>query len=285
MVTAAGNNAGQSLLSQLLQNAASSLSSTSNTASPDPDADQANSQNGPATNVTLSDSAKAILARAQEAQTVAERLQQAVDRAYGKASSNGTTPSNSLDLTETLQQIASASSQTTGSSQAAGFVPDGQIKPLVSFSNSLQVDGYTISVDADAKNGAANIVINGPNGYQAYDKVDVGGTGEVGGGAYSSSRHNNVEYLTVTDNSAAAQGVAASSSGGSTSAASAQSGSITFAVDFNTGTITAVNSNQSATAALEGTPTSAVTAAQTEQSVAAASATSHSLSAPLSSFL
>jgi hypothetical protein len=314
MVTATGSTASQSWLAQFLQGAASPTSSSSvaaaNTTS------GASGQDNPATNITLSSQAKAILAQAQEAQAVADRLQQAVDSFNGNTSNSQSTSSNS-NLDQIYQQIQSLSSNTNfqqayqqllantpqpAASQivrtlaAAGVVEPGELVPVSSFSTSLQVGGYTASVDADAQNGAANITITMPNGSQVFKKIDVGGQGMVGGQtgplpanttAGSESTQNNVDTWTFVTNNAAAEDVSASSSAGtaSASAANAQSSSITFSFDFNTGTITASQSGASLTTSSETTPETTFTATQSEQSATTAAAQPRPLSAPLSSFI
>jgi hypothetical protein len=93
-------------------------------------------QDNPATNVTLSDQAKAIIARAQADQAVADRLQQAVDQSNGKTTSNSTSQSGSLD--KIYQQISSANAQ-TGSQPN---IVDGSIYGSPSISNTEFVAKY-----------------------------------------------------------------------------------------------------------------------------------------------
>jgi hypothetical protein len=131
------------------------------------------------------------------------------------------------------------------------------IDPQLSFANSLQVGGFSISVRADAATGAYKAVVNGPDGFHYMSKGWASGGGWGGGGPFgpgmsmTGSQSGNVQYITISKNVAAATTVSASSSDiGSVSAtvASAESDQITFA-DFTTGAITATEKRLSVNAA------------------------------------
>jgi hypothetical protein len=132
-------------------------------------------------------------------------------------------------------------------STSSGGTDSAVLNPSVSFSNSLQIGGFSISVRADASSGAYATVINGPDGFHYLSKGWGSGGGWAGGGpagpgtSLSGSQGGNVQTITISRNVASEADVTASSDAGmvSASVSSAESDSITFAIDFSTGTITA----------------------------------------------
>jgi hypothetical protein len=267
MVSITANNAGSSSLAQLLQNFASSSPSSSSPPSSSPSWQSGASENsangasgqGNGVFLHLSDRAKAILARANEDQGVADRLQ-AHAHAGRRGRSDGQSNNGGPDLNQIYAQITAITAQTSDNAQTSS-----PIQPAVSFSNSLQAGDFSISATANAQDGSHSIVINGPNGFQLFDKVVgqgevVGGTGLPQGLGISWSQSGNVESITLSSNSAAAANVTETSDAGtvSASAVTAQSDQLTFAVDFSTGTISSVQSDQSVTAtAAESSPPTA----------------------------
>src|SRR5262249_59027229 len=94
--------------------------------------------------------------------------------------------------------------------------------------------------------------VNGPDGFHYMDKAWGDGGGWGGGSvpqgyAMSGSTSGNTQIITISRSVASATTVSASSDQGSITAsvASAQSESVTFAIDFSTGTITAMDTQQS----------------------------------------
>jgi hypothetical protein len=255
-ITAANSPDNQAIASFLRSNSATSAApaSTDSTKSDTPTTgDEA------ATVVDLSDRAKTILAKAQTDQVAADSLQAFIDahRAGGTNSPSGkggtddTSKSSASKIVQTYQQLTVSS---TVSVDPQALAP---VDPKVNFYNSLQVGGFSISVSANAGTGAFSAAINGPNGIQWTDQR-FGRNGEVSGGTVpkgmgmmSAQTAGNMEYITFYQTDVSAQSVTASSEAGtvSASAVSAHSASMTFAIDFSTGAIHAVQSEQSAYAA------------------------------------
>ena len=140
-----------------------------------------------------------------------------------------------------LSQINADPANSSGDTNSAA------LNPAVSFSNTLQIGGFSISVRADAATGAYATVVNGPDGFHYLSKGWGSGGGWAGGGptgpgtSLSGSQSGNVQTITISRNVAAEADVTASSGAGTVSASvsSAESDSVTFAIDFSTGTITA----------------------------------------------
>jgi hypothetical protein len=246
--------------------------STNSAASP------STTSSGPATLITLSDQAKAAAAaRAQSDQTAADNLQAYVDahRVTGNATKAAPTGS--------LQSILDANTQPTGTSPADAQPATGsskvaaivaQIKTLAnanepppfqsfvpskSLSNSLTVDGFTLTVDTNASTQFYGTALSG-NGTLVLDKhfgsedEAGGGTGAAPGVGVSTAEVNNNEALdavTVTRNIATASSASISSSSAgsiSTSSVNAQSSSFTFLVNYATGQISVEGSAASVSA-------------------------------------
>jgi hypothetical protein len=235
---------------------------------------------GPATVVTLSDPAKAA-AKAQSDQVAADHLQAYVDRVQDYAAahrnSSTTTATDSLQsILDTNTQLAAPSpagaQPATGSAKVAAIVaqihtladaneppPFQSFVPSKSLSNSLTVDGYTLTVDTNASTQFYGTALSG-NGTLVLEKHfgsedgAGGGTGAAPGVSVSYAEVDNNEALdaiTVTRNIATASSASISSSSAgsvSTSSVNAQSSSITFLVNYATGQISAVGSAASVSA-------------------------------------
>ena len=106
---------------------------------------------------------------------------------------------------------------------------------------------------ADAKTGAFTTIINGPDGLSFSDQRfgrgdEVSGSQGVGPGtAVGSYQAGNVEYVTFTQSEAASVSFSASSDAETVaaSAAAAHSYTVTFAIDFTTGSIQTTQSDVS----------------------------------------
>ena len=134
---------------------------------------------------------------------------------------------------------------------AAGGTDSATLNPAVSFSSSLQIGGFSISVRADATTGAYATTINGPGGFHYLSKGWASGSGWSGGGSVGpgmtagASQSGNVQTISISRN-VAAESDATISDGTNTASASvtsAESDNITFAIDFTTGTIAASESS------------------------------------------
>jgi hypothetical protein len=245
---------------------------------------------GPATVVTLSDQAQAAVAKSQSDQAAADRLQAYVEahRVTGAGIKTG--------ATDSLRSIFDANTQSTGA-PTAGVQPTtgskveaivAQIKaladanapqpfqsftPTKSLSNSVTVDGFTLTLSTNASTQFYGTVVSG-NGTLVYDKhfgpsdEAGGGTGAAPGVGISSAMVDNNEALdaiTITQNVATASSASVSSSSGgsvSTSSVNAQSASITFLVNYATGQISVAGSaaSVSAQSTRTGSPRSTLSA-------------------------
>ena len=231
---------------------------------------------GPATVVTLSDQAKATIARAQSDQVAADSLQAYVEahRLTGNATQAAPTGS--------LQSILDASNQspatqptdpqpTTGSKVAAIVAqittladanqppPFQPFTPNRSLSNSVTVDGFTLTLDTNASTQYYGIELSG-NGVQAFNK-HFGPSDGAGGatalppgveisGGIPNNNNEAIDAITITQNLATASSASSSSSTGpiSTSSVNAESSSITFLVNYATGQISVEQSAASLSA-------------------------------------
>ena len=131
--------------------------------------------------------------------------------------------------------------------------------PTKSLSNSVTVDGFTLTVETNASTQFYGTELSG-NGTQVYDKhfgpcdEAGGGTGAAPGVSVSTAEVDNNEALdavTVTRNMATASSASISSSSAgsiSTSSVNAQSSSITFLVNYATGQISVAGSAASVSA-------------------------------------
>jgi hypothetical protein len=251
--------------------AATSASTTSSSAAPP------SAGSGAAVFVTLSDQAKAAAAtKLQTDSDAADRLQAFVDqqRANNAATKAGAPVSlqNILETNSEATNTPPASSQPTSASKVEVIV--AQIKTLAdanepppfqpfvpskSLSNSLTVDGFTLTVETNASTQFYGTVLTG-NGTNVFDdhfgQCDEagGGSGAGPGVSISTAEVDNNEALdavTVTRNVATASSTSISSSStgsSSTSSVNAQSSSITFLVNYATGQISAVGSAASVSA-------------------------------------
>jgi hypothetical protein len=215
----------------------------------------------PATNVQLSDHVKTTLAQAKTDQALADRLQSLVEAhragnggdgvSTATAQPSGNGGNSSTDVDKAFAQLSGedAPTSTVTTNSAPIFTP---VEPARSFTNTLQAGGYSISVTANARTGAFNTLVTSSDGSGAYDIR----FGQSAGGGGSFGTHNilegdfqtgNVEYVTVGGGEAAAASVTASSAAGtaSTTVAAAQSNSVTFAIDFTTGSIETVQTQAS----------------------------------------
>jgi hypothetical protein len=235
---------------------------------------------GPATVVTLSDQAKATIAKAHSDQAAADRLQTFVEAHRV----NGTGTSTKTIATDSFQSIVDTSTQptgtqpadaqpTTGGSKVEAIVaqitaiadanepqPFQTFTPTKSLSNSVTYNGYTLTLDTNASTQYYGIELSG-NGVQAYNKhfgPSDGGGGAIelppGVGISGGIPNNNneaVDAITITQNLGTASSASTSSSSAgsiSTSSVNVQSSSITFLVNYATGQISVEQSAASVSA-------------------------------------
>jgi hypothetical protein len=241
--------AGSNLAGLLAANTPSS--SSTDQASSDATNTATSDSRGPATDVNLSDKVKAVLAEAKTNQSVAERLQAYVqsrraDNGDGAQADAG----SKTDIDKAFQQLTGGDAQAADGTQTPSQVPS-PVEPAINFSDQAQIGGFSVTVTADAKTGAFTTVINGPGGLSFSDQR-FGRSDEVSGfqglgpdQTASEYQAGNVEYITFTQDDAAAVSVAASSGSESVaaSAAAAHSYTATFAIDFITGSIQATQSD------------------------------------------
>ena len=204
----------------------------------------------------LSDKVKSILARATTDQDVADRLKAFVEAHRiddpddaSKASDGSDAKGN--DVNEAFKRLTAGSQADDSSDNFAS------VEAAHDFSNSVQFEGFTLSVAARAKDGSFRTEMVGPNGVSFFD-MRFGHSGEVTGfggltpgmGAASYQR-GNVEYITITENDAAALSTTVSTDAGtvSTNATATHSSQVTFAIDFTTGAIQATRADAWATSA------------------------------------
>ncbi len=251
-----------SIGASLVQLIAGGADTTPAATSPDSAASPGAASSGPATFVTLSDQAKAAaVARIQSDQVAAANLQAFVEA--HRLNSNGTGPAT----TATSDTSATGAPPTTGSKveaivaqidTLAGANAPQPFTPTRSLSNSVTVDGYTLTLDSNASTQSYGIELSG-NGVQAFDQHFGPGDGAAGGSGASAgvgidagNPNNNgaVDAITITRNTATASSASLSSSAGSisTSSVSAQSSSITFLVNYATGQISVEQSAESVSA-------------------------------------
>jgi len=269
-------------------NVLAQLIASSPSAPPAPDATSASTApssaatpsagSGAAVFVTLSDQAKAAAAtKVQSDSDTADRLQAFVDqqRANNASAAKAGAPVSLQNILETNSEATNtppASSQPNSASKVEVIV--AQIKTLAdanepppfqpfvpskSLSNSLTIDGFTLTVETNASTQFYGTELTG-NGTDVFDK-HFGQCDEAGGGSgagpgvsISTAEVDNNEALdavTVTRNVASASSTSVSSSStgsASTSSVNAQSSSITFLVNYATGQISAVGSAASVSA-------------------------------------
>jgi hypothetical protein len=233
----------------------SSSSSSTDPASSDAPTTATGDGRGAATTITLSDKVKAILAQAKTDQTVAERLQALVQaRRVGGAQSSQADGGSKTDIDTAFQRLTGGPAQTADSSQTPS-----PVEPAINFADHAEIGGFSVSVTADARTGAFSTLIHGPDGLSFLDKR-FGQNGEVSGGegvrpgeTIGEVQAGNVEYVTFAQSEAAAVDVSASSNSeqAAASATAAHSYSVTFAIDFTTGSIHTTQSELS-TASVKG---------------------------------
>jgi hypothetical protein len=215
---------------------------------------------------TPSDQAKAaVAAKAQSDQAAADRLQAYVEA--HRVTGTKTTATDSLQsifdtsIQPTGTQPADAQ-PTTGGSKVEAIVaqittiadanqppPFQTFTPTKSLSNSVTVDGFTLTLDTNASTQFYGVELSG-NGVQAFNKHFGPSDGAGGGTALPSgietsfgipnSNNEALDAITVTQNIATASSASISSSSAgsvSTSSVNAQSSSITFLVNYATGQI------------------------------------------------
>jgi hypothetical protein len=233
---------------------------------PNSAASPSTTSSGPAAFITLSDQAKAAAAaRALSDQTAADNLQAFVEAhrvnsdgtgptttAINDTSATGTPPTTGSKIEAIVAQIQALAD----ANQPQPFQP---FTPTKSLSNSLTVDGYTLTLDTNASTQFYGIELSG-NGVQVYDKHfgpsdgAAGGSGAIAGVGIGAGIPNNnneaLDAITITRNTATASSASLSSSTGSisTSSVSAQSSSITFLVNYATGQISVEQSAASVSA-------------------------------------
>jgi len=220
--------------------ASSTSTASTDTTTSDPTRD-------PATRVDLSDKIKDILARAGTDQDVANGLQ-----AFVESRRSGNTDRTGQDTTSSSQSSTSDVNQAF--EQLSGGTPadDGSDAPVQvgQIASGLKADGYTISAVGRASDGSFQIEIMGPDGKSFLDRR-FGTSGEFStfggigaGGSAQSYQQGNKEYVTFSQNIAAATSVSASSAAGTVSATSSgtRTNSVTFEVDFDTGAISMAQS-------------------------------------------
>jgi hypothetical protein len=230
---------------------------------------------GPATVVTLSDQAKAAAAaKAQSDQVAADSLQAYVEAHRVTANASQAAPAGSLQsiLEANTPATPPADAQPTTGSKVEAIVaqiqtladaneppPFQSFTPTKSLSNSLTVDGYTLTLDTNASTQFYGFDLSG-SGFEAVNDHFGPSDGFSGGqapppgvtlsGEYSVGNNEAEDSITVTTDVAASSTASVSSSSGSTSTSSvnAQSSSITFLVNYATGQISAEGSAASVSA-------------------------------------
>jgi hypothetical protein len=216
----------------------------------------ATSDHGAATKVQLSDQVKAILFKAESDQAAADRLQAFVTSRHGGATGSSTATTSGvakMDITRTFEKLSASSTATTDTEAAVSF------GPTHNFLTQAQFGGFSASVHANAQDGSYSIDIDGPGGVEFFDKrfgqsAEVAGFGY--GGRVPESIHGvgdwkigNVAYISFAESDAAAASASISTDTGATSASavSAHASTITFAIDFSTGSIQMTRSDAYAT--------------------------------------
>jgi hypothetical protein len=240
-------------LTQLISGGSNGASTPAAVSTDAPSASTAAStdDSGPAAFVTLSEQAKAAAAqRAVSDQAAADQLQAfvAAHRVNGSGSEQAGTQGASTQPASS-SKVAVIVAQIKTLANANEPPPFQSFTPTKSISNSLTVDGFTLTLETNASTQFYGTELTG-NGTQVYDK-HFGPSDEAGGGAGAGAgvaisreeldNNEALEAITVTRNVATANSVSTSSSAGSTSTSSvnAQSSSITFLINYATGQISA----------------------------------------------
>jgi hypothetical protein len=219
---------------------------------------------GPATFVTLSDQAKAAAAaKAESDQTAAENLQAYVEahRVNGEGTPTAATSASDTQPT-TSSKVEVIVAQIKALADANEPQPFQPFTPTKSLSNSVTVDGFTLSLSTNASTQFYGIQLSG-EGASVYNK-HFGPTAGAGGGdgvpfppgisiseGIPGNNNEAIDAITVTRNVATASSASVSSSSAgsiSTSSVNAQSSSITFLVNYATGQIAVQQSAESVSA-------------------------------------
>jgi hypothetical protein len=184
-------------------------------------------------------------------------LQAYVDAHRGKGAGTTSTPSSNSQPATGTTKVAAIVAQIKTLASANEPPPFQPFTPTKSISNSLTVDGFTLSLRTNASTQFYGTVLTG-NGTQISNDhfgPSAGFSGGGGGPGVSVSTQmvdNNeaLEAVTVSRNVATASSASVSSSAGSASISSvnAQSSSITFLVNYATGQISAAGSAESVSA-------------------------------------
>jgi hypothetical protein len=225
---------------------------------------------GAAAFVTLSEQAKqAAATKLVTDQTAADQLQAYVAAHRANANNAGSAQSLFSEATSSTTgsqpqtattgdkvQVIVAQIQTVADANAPQ--PFQTFTPTKSLSNSVTVDGYTLSLDTNASTQFYGIDLTG-NGVTAYNKHF--GPSDGGGGVTAvppgvsisiGTPGNNeaIDSITITQNVASADSASISTPSGSasTSSVNAQSSSITFLVNYATGAISVQQSALSVSA-------------------------------------
>jgi hypothetical protein len=280
-VTAATSSSSSynSILS-LLNNAASPAPANADaTSAKTAAADSSSSSGGPVDSVHLSDQAKATLARAKTDQVAADKLASFVqslrNQKHPSQTSSGKTPSSSSQTPVTFEELAgisqtsvTATRSTTnsnnappsGGDQAAADWANYRYEPKVTFSDTLQFNGFSISASANANSWNSDVQISGPDGLKAWNTIWGGGkdapTAGGGGGTnnasttFSSQIIDNKLIVTFISASAAVSETATHDASGSAaqSTAASQSSITNIVIDFETGKISATEAESSVAA-------------------------------------
>jgi hypothetical protein len=138
-----------------------------------------NDDRGAATNVQLSDSVKATLAKAKTDQALADQLQNLVEAqrtgSTATLSPAGNGSKTDSDIDRAFEQLSGGNTQAADSGQLA------PVQVVRSFSTGLKADGFTVAAIANAHTGSSSIEIIGPGGFSFYDK-HFGWSDEATGG-------------------------------------------------------------------------------------------------------
>jgi hypothetical protein len=210
----------------------------------------------PATRIDLSDKIKGILARASADRDVANRLQAFVaSRHAGNRDGTGQDTSGNGQDTSSSSSQSSTADVDQAFQQLSGGTPadddsDAPVQVGQNFASGLKADGYSISAVARASDGSFQVEIMGPDGKSFLDRrfgtsAEFSSFSGIGaGGSAQSYQQGNKEYITFSQNVAAATSVSTSSAAGSVSATSTgtRTDSVTFAIDFQTGSISMMQS-------------------------------------------
>jgi hypothetical protein len=220
---------------------------------------------GPATFLTLSDQAKAAAAaKAQSDQNAADDLQAYVEahRANGTGNQPTGTQPSAAQPTTSGSKVEAIVAQIKALADANEPQPFQSFTPTKSLSNSVTVDGFTLSLSTNASTQFYGIQLSG-EGASVYNK-HFGPTAGAGGGdgvpfppgttiseGIPGNNNEAIDAITVTRNVATASSASLSSSSAgsvSTSSVNAQSSSITFLVNYATGEISVQQSAESVSA-------------------------------------